>query len=144
MSLQLFSYLLPGKNSYSSFSSESISDCFFSPFRIPADLIPITVCTITMSSFFCLNDNPFQMIHLVENYLGCPSGEFLAVLLPATIQVFHLVVLISGRLTNIFQRKAAFLRFIRRILLQKDRIVHYQIHESDLIFRGCGHPAQRS
>ena len=72
------------------------------------------------------------MIHLVENDLCCPSGEFLPLLIPVAIQIFHLDVLISGRLTNALQRKAAFLSLVWRILLQQDRIVHHQVHETDV------------
>ena len=61
------------------------------------------------------------MIHFMENYLRCPfpcavreeladavrarhpSGELLPVLLPAAIQIFHLDILIAGRLAHTLQ-----------------------------------------
>jgi hypothetical protein len=68
------------------------------------------------------------MIELVENDLRRPSGEFLAMLLPAPIQIFYLNILIPGRPSNAIQREASFFCLIGSILFQQNRIiVNFQI-----------------
>ena len=62
-----------------------------------------------------LNNNPLKVIALMLNYLCCPCGELLSMLLPAGIQILHLYILISCHLPDSIQRQAAFLCFIRSI-----------------------------
>ena len=50
-----------------------------------------------------LYDPPFEMVELMLDDLGCPSGVFLPVLLPAAVQIFYFNVLITGGLPDTVQ-----------------------------------------
>lgn len=62
--------------------------------------------------------------------LSCPSGQFLSLLFPAGIIVFHFDFLISGCLANSFQGQTSFLRLISSPSGNDHRIKHHHIDQA--------------
>ena len=75
-------------------------------------------------------DDPLKVVTLVLNDLGSPAGVFPTLLFPTAIQVFHLDILIPRRPADAGQGQASLLRLKGRILLDNDRIIHDDIHDS--------------
>ena len=64
--------------------------------------------------------------------LSCPSGQFLSLLFPAGIIVFHFDFLISGCLANSFQGQTSFLRLISSPSGNDHRIKHHHIAQAHI------------
>ena len=64
--------------------------------------------------------------------LSCPSGQFLPLLFPAEIIVFHFDFLISGCLANSFQGQTSFLRLISSPSRNDHRIKHHHIDQAHI------------
>ena len=62
--------------------------------------------------------------------LSCSSGQFLPLLFPAGIIVFHFDLLISGCLANSFQGQTSFLRLISSPSGNDHRIKHHHIDQA--------------
>ena len=62
------------------------------------------------------------MIELMLDDLGCPSGIFLPVFLPAAVIVLYFDILITCSFADAGKGKTAFLCFVRRILPDHDRV----------------------
>ena len=58
-------------------------------------------------------DNTVAMVDLMLGNLSGPAGEFLSLLLPCKIIIFHFYILISGGFSHACQGQAAFLCLIR-------------------------------
>lgn len=71
-----------------------------------------------------LNNNSFQMIHLMLHYLCYPSLKFLYLFLEVLVFILHFYSRISFCLTNSGQRQTSLFGLIRLILFCDNRIHH--------------------
>ena len=63
-------------------------------------LLPVKYICRDETLFCRLYNHPIEMVHLMLDDLRCPAGEFLSMPFPAAVQIFHLNVFITDRLSD--------------------------------------------
>ena len=84
------------------------------------------------SGHFLSDYDSLEVVHLMLDDLRSPAAVLLLLLFPPRVKIYNFYVLISGCLTDSFQRQASFFRLIGCVLVNDYRVVHHNIHKSHI------------